>query len=69
MNLTVGQCARFCGVVPGTVSHWVDSRKLKGFRLPVSGHRRVPIQNLVDFMKEHDIPVPAQLQRILNGLE
>jgi excisionase family DNA binding protein len=59
--LTTGQVARICNVAPRTVSKWFDSGQLRGYRIPGSKDRRIPLQSLVRFMKAHGIP--------LNGLE
>lgn len=59
--LTTGQVARICSVAPRTVSKWFDSGALRGYRIPGSKDRRIPLQSLIRFMKAHGIP--------LNGLE
>lgn len=59
--LTTGQVARICNVAPRTVSKWFDSGQLRGYRIPGSKDRRIPLQALVRFMKAHGIP--------LNGLD
>lgn len=59
--LTTGDVARICNVAPRTVSKWFDSGKLRGYRIPGSKDRRIPLDQLVRFMRAHDIP--------LNGLE
>ncbi len=59
--LTTGEVARICNVAPRTVSKWFDTGKLRGYRIPGSKDRRIPLQQLVRFMKLHGIP--------LNGLE
>jgi len=59
--LTTGQVAKICNVAPRTVSKWFDSGQLRGYRIPGSKDRRIPISQLVRFMRAHGIP--------LNGLE
>lgn len=59
--LTTGQVAKICKVAPRTVSKWFDTGQLRGYRIPGSKDRRIPLQQLVRFMKVHGIP--------LNGLE
>jgi len=59
--LTTGEVAKICSVAPRTVSKWFDSGKLKGYRIPGSKDRRIPVQQLVRFMRAHNIP--------LDGLE
>lgn len=46
-----------CNVAPRTVSKWFDSGQLKGYRIPGSKDRRIPLRELLQFMREHDIPV------------
>ena len=39
------------------MSKWFDSGQLKGYRIPGSKDRRIPISQLVRFMKDHRIPL------------
>jgi excisionase family DNA binding protein len=55
--LTTGEVAKICNVAPRTVSKWFDSGQLKGYRIPGSKDRRIPLNNLLQFMKEHSIPM------------
>ncbi len=57
--LTTGDVAKMCNVAPRTVSKWFDSGKLKGYRIPGSKDRRIPLSELIRFMKGHDIPSPV----------
>ncbi len=54
--LTTGDVAKICNVAPRTVSKWFDNGQLKGYRIPGSKDRRIPIGELVRFMKAHDMP-------------
>ena len=54
--LTTGEVAKICNVAPRTVSKWFDSGALKGYRIPGSKDRRIPVAQLLRFMKEHGIP-------------
>lgn len=54
--LTTGEVAKVCNVAPRTVSKWFDSGQLKGYRIPGSKDRRIPVPALVQFMKDHGIP-------------
>ncbi len=54
--LTTGEVAKICNVAPRTVSKWFDSGSLKGYRIPGSKDRRIPMSQLIRFMKEHGIP-------------
>jgi excisionase family DNA binding protein len=58
--LTTGEVAKICNVAPRTVSKWFDSGTLHGYRIPGSKDRRIPLNQLIRFMKQHNMP--------LNGL-
>ncbi len=58
--LTTGEVAKICNVAPRTVSKWFDSGALHGYRIPGSKDRRIPLAQLIRFMKHHGMP--------LNGL-
>lgn len=55
--LTTGEVAKICNVAPRTVSKWFDSGVLKGYRIPGSKDRRIPVNELIKFMKVHGIPL------------
>ncbi len=55
--LTTGEVAKICNVASRTVSKWFDSGQLKGYRIPGSKDRRIPVANLMKFMKSHGIPM------------
>ena len=57
--LTTGDVARICHVAPRTVSKWFDNGQLKGYRIPGSKDRRIPVSELVRFMKMHNMPTTA----------
>ncbi len=54
--LTTGEVAKICNVAPRTVSKWFDSGQLRGYRIPGSKDRRIPLNALIKFMKQHQIP-------------
>lgn len=54
--LTTGEVAKICNVASRTVSKWFDSGQLRGYRIPGSKDRRIPVANLIKFMKGHGIP-------------
>jgi excisionase family DNA binding protein len=56
---TTGEVARICHVAPRTVSKWIDTGKLSGYRIPGSRDRRVPAESLVSFMREYGLPLDA----------
>lgn len=57
--LTTGDVAKICNVAPRTVSKWFDSGQLKGYRIPGSKDRRIPVKELIRFMKLHDMPTES----------
>ena len=57
--LTTGDVAKICNVAPRTVSKWFDSGQLKGYRIPGSKDRRIPVNELIRFMKVHNMPAAA----------
>ena len=57
--LTTGEVAKICNVAPRTVSKWFDSGQLRGYRIPGSKDRRIPLNSLIRFMKQHNIPVDS----------
>ncbi|MCP4378981.1 MAG: helix-turn-helix domain-containing protein [bacterium] len=54
--LTTGQVARICHVATRTVTKWFDTGKLPGYRIPGSRDRRIPLDGLIVFMKDNDMP-------------
>ena len=57
--LTTGDVAKICNVAPRTVSKWFDSGQLRGYRIPGSKDRRIPVNELVRFMKANNMPTDA----------
>ena len=57
--LTTGEVAKICSVAPRTVSKWFDSGALPGYRIPGSKDRRIPLNQLIRFMKQHNMPLDA----------
>ncbi len=56
---TTGEVADICKVSQQTVIRCFDNGKLRGFRVPGSRFRRIPRDALVEFMKEHSIPLDS----------
>jgi excisionase family DNA binding protein len=66
--LTTGQVARICQVAPRTVSKWFDRGQLRGYRIPGSRDRRIPVEQLVAFMRANGIPftgLDGDISRVL----
>jgi len=57
--LTTGDVAKICNVAPRTVSKWFDNGQLKGYRIPGSKDRRIPVNELIRFMKVHNMPTAS----------
>lgn len=56
---TTGEAAKICKVSQQTIIRCFDSGQLKGFRVPGSRFRRIPRQELFNFMRENGIPTDA----------
>lgn len=56
---STGEAAEICQVSQQTIIRCFDNGRLKGFRVPGSRFRRIPRASLIQFMKEHDIPMDA----------
>ena len=54
------EISKICHVTPHSVGRWIEEGKLPSFSTG-GGHRRVWAQDLVIFLKEHNIPVPQEL--------
>lgn len=56
---TTGEAAKICKVSMQTILRCFDSGKLKGFRVPGSRFRRIPREELLRFIRDHNIPVDS----------
>lgn len=59
--LTSHEVASLVQVSPSSVLKWIEQGKLKAFRTP-GGHRRVASDELVGFLRAHELPVPRELE-------
>ncbi len=59
--LTTGEVARICKVAPRTVTKWFDSGQLHGYRIPGSKDRRIPITQLIRFMRQNNMPLDGMM--------
>ncbi len=59
-SLTTFEISDICEVNPTTVQNWVKEGKLKAYATP-GGHRRILREDLIRFLKEFGMPVPASL--------
>jgi excisionase family DNA binding protein len=60
-TLTPGEIAHYCDVHQRTVSRWIASGQLKGFKLPGRGNYRVVLEDFISFLQQQKIPVPHSL--------
>ena len=61
-TLTSGDIANYLDVTQRTVIRWINSGKLKGFKLPGRGNNRIQTVDFIDFLKQNRMPIPDQLQ-------
>ncbi len=54
---TTGEVADICSLSQQTVIRCFDNGRLRGYRVPGSRFRRIPRDALIQFMKEHNIPL------------
>lgn len=57
-TLTSGEIAAYCDVNLRTVIRWIDSGKLKAFKLPGRGNNRVLVSDFLEFLESHNMPIP-----------
>ncbi|MFH1723050.1 MAG: response regulator [Elusimicrobiota bacterium] len=60
-GLGTTELARLCDVTPPTVGRWIKEGKLPSFTT-AGGHRRVWAEDVVAFLREHNIPAPPELR-------
>lgn len=58
---TTGAVARLCGVCMKTAGKWIDSGRLKGYRIPGGQDRRVLRSDLLAFLRREGMPLPPEL--------
>ncbi|HOX28464.1 MAG TPA: helix-turn-helix domain-containing protein [bacterium] len=61
-TLTTTDVAKLLGLHANTLKNWVREGKLPSFRT-LGGHYRIRINELVNSLKEHGIPVPDELKK------
>jgi len=59
-NLSTFAVAEMLHVDPGSVANWIDQKLLKAHRTP-GGHRRVAAEDLLTFLREHQMPIPPEM--------
>ena len=54
--VTPAHAARICGLSTGTINRCFDRGLLKGYKVPGSKFRRIPLKNLYQFVREYGLP-------------
>ena len=57
---TTFEISKICDVYPTTVINWINQKKLKAHTTP-GGHHRVTREDLIEFLKEYNFPIPQEL--------
>src|SRR5438270_2327683 len=57
---TTHEVSRLLHVNPRSVINWIDQNLLPSYRTP-GGHRRIRRDDLLTFLRKHQIPTPASL--------
>ena len=60
-NLSTFAIAQMLQVDPGSVANWIDQDLLSAHRTP-GGHRRVATGDLVKFLRDHNMPIPPEIE-------
>ena len=64
--LTTGEIAEFCGVHFRTVIRWIEKGLLTAHKLPGRGDNRVKIEDMMDFLRANNIPIPDEFRQFQN---
>lgn len=59
-TLSTSQVARLIGAGVASVVNWVNQGQIKAGRTP-GGHRRVAVEDLIEFLRGHNLPIPPEL--------
>ncbi len=59
-TLSTSKAARLIGVGVVSIVNWIDQGQIKAGRTP-GGHRRITVEDLVDFLRRHNLPIPKDL--------
>ncbi|MAT15980.1 MAG: response regulator [Planctomyces sp.] len=65
--LTTGEVARYCSVHFRTVLRWIERGDLNAYKLPGRGDNRIRIEDFLNFLAEHEMPIPAELGEATNN--
>jgi len=64
----ITEVANICNVHSSTVSKWFDSGRLKGYRIPGSRDRLIPREYLIQFLKQHGMPLGDLENEMMSGV-
>src|SRR5688500_3800156 len=64
---TTHDVSRLLHVNPRSVINWIEQDRLQSFRTP-GGHRRIRHDDLLSFLRKHQIPIPAALAGVQFGV-
>jgi excisionase family DNA binding protein len=64
---TTHDVSRLLHVNPRSVINWIEQDRLQSFRTP-GGHRRIRHDDLLSFLRKHQIPVPSALAGVQFGV-
>ena len=67
--ITPAKAAKITGLSHGTILRCFDQGLLKGYKVPGSNYRRIPIENLYKFMREHGLPGAPEPEATLQGVD
>ncbi len=66
-NYTTGDVARICQVAARTICKWCDQGLIRHFRQAGTNNRLIPQPELVRFLKEHGLAIPAEMEEQPEG--
>jgi excisionase family DNA binding protein len=59
-SFSTSEVARYCHVTADTIRKWAEAGRIRVFKTP-GGHRRIRREDLIQFLKENNIPVHEDL--------
>lgn len=63
--LTTGDIAKICNIAPRTAATWFDKGILKGYKIPGSKDRRIPISTFETFLHEQKMDIDPTIMEKL----
>lgn len=59
-SFSTSEVAKYCHVTPDTIRKWAEAKRISVFKTP-GGHRRIRREDLINFLRENNIPIHADL--------